>query len=381
MNNLLWYSQVHANTGTASFCRNQCLSLKKLNYFDTIEIRPDPLVPTKVDNPIIQSMIKTDIDARDKTIIQVMWPERWLATIAEKPKYFIGYNAIEGTKISYKWIKVMQDDDVDLILAMSKPMKEMFVRNNVPSAKIFALGHGINPELFKAPLEQRSNRPYTFIYLNGWRTSIGRKDRKGPEILLDAWVNGKFLNDERVHLYMKVNMAYEQKRDYFADIKKHLGYDLNIWKNFTWDVTNYPDEALPGVYHKGDVFVAPTKGEGFGITIAEAMGCGLPVIVPFNLFSGHMDFCYPNKNPKAIFIKIDRAEEVDSRLMGYLYSGSNWHIPSTDDLIEKMWWCFNNRKKAKKIGEAGRKEIHENWTWDAASHRLVEELKRRGMYV
>ena len=68
-------------------------------------------------------------------------------------------------------------------------------------------------------------RPYTFLYLNGWRTSIGRNDRKGPEILLDAWHKGGFLKEPNCHLYMKLNMIYEaEQRDVYRDIEKHLDF-------------------------------------------------------------------------------------------------------------------------------------------------------------
>lgn len=388
MNNLVWYSQVHANTGTANFCRSQCLSLHKLKLFDSINIVPDPFVPTTLKEPVLQAMIQRQVDLKDKILVQVMWPERWYATISEHPKYFIGYNAIEGTKIPYNWVSIMNDDDVDLVITMSTPMSKLFIENGVNPNKLFALGHGVDTDKFKPLPDKDSNgtklgyvRPYTFLYVNGWRTSIGRKDRKGPEILLDAWYKGGFWQDPDVQLYMKLNMVYEeQPRDIYADIKKHLGYDLTQWKNVIIDDVNYPEEELPKIYKNADVFVSPTKGEGFGITIAEAMSTGLPVIVPFNEYAGYMDFCYPNNVKKAIFIRIDHTEEIDSRLMGHLYSGSKWHIPSTEHLIQQMWSCYKNKEKVKKIGLDGREEIVKNWTWDSASFKLVTELKRRGIY-
>jgi len=38
--------------------------------------------------------------------------------------------------------------------------------------------------------------------------------------------------------------------------------------------------SAPGLYHLGDVYVYPTRLEGIGLTIIEALACGLPVIVP-----------------------------------------------------------------------------------------------------
>jgi asparagine synthase (glutamine-hydrolysing) len=39
-----------------------------------------------------------------------------------------------------------------------------------------------------------------------------------------------------------------------------------------------PDEALPALYNEADVFVMPSKKEGFGIVFLEALACGVPVI-------------------------------------------------------------------------------------------------------
>ncbi len=46
--------------------------------------------------------------------------------------------------------------------------------------------------------------------------------------------------------------------------------------------------SAPGLYHLGDVYVYPSRLEGIGLTIAEAMSCGLPVLTtghaPMNEF-------------------------------------------------------------------------------------------------
>jgi len=38
--------------------------------------------------------------------------------------------------------------------------------------------------------------------------------------------------------------------------------------------------SAPGLYHLGDVYLYPSRLDGIGLTVAEALACGLPTIVP-----------------------------------------------------------------------------------------------------
>ena len=39
-----------------------------------------------------------------------------------------------------------------------------------------------------------------------------------------------------------------------------------------------PNEKLPGIYNSSNVYVSVSEYETFGVTVLEAMSCGLPVL-------------------------------------------------------------------------------------------------------
>ena len=55
--------------------------------------------------------------------------------------------------------------------------------------------------------------------------------------------------------------------------------DQYIFVNQYQNMIGIPDDAMAAIYTALNVLLAPTLGEGFGITVIEAQSCGVPVIV------------------------------------------------------------------------------------------------------
>lgn len=58
-----------------------------------------------------------------------------------------------------------------------------------------------------------------------------------------------------------------------------LREDQYVFVNQYQNMIGIPDEAMSVIYSALNVLLAPTLGEGFGITVIEAQACGVPVIV------------------------------------------------------------------------------------------------------
>jgi glycosyltransferase involved in cell wall biosynthesis len=103
------------------------------------------------------------------------------------------------------------------------------------------------------------------------------------------------------------------------------------------------DEKKWDLYRSADLFVLPTKSENFGIVIAEALACGLPVITT----------------------RDTPWEELRQRQCGWWVEiGAR---PLADALDEAIQLTDEERRA---MGLRGRKLVEDNYTWSAAAKKM-----------
>jgi glycosyltransferase involved in cell wall biosynthesis len=122
--------------------------------------------------------------------------------------------------------------------------------------------------------------------------------------------------------------------------------------------------TAPGLYHLGDVYVYPSRLEGIGLTIAEAISCGLPVIVtdepPMNEFVGG--------EYSGTTIKVT---ERSYRNDGYYWPQS---IPDVQDLKSQMLRFYEKRYDYS-FREKAREHAIKFLDWEVNSYPLNELLQ------
>ncbi len=112
------------------------------------------------------------------------------------------------------------------------------------------------------------------------------------------------------------------------------------------------------VADKGGMFVQPALFEAFGLTILEAMQCGLPTFGP--IFGG----------PSEIII---------NRKSGYLMNTSKPEMMA-GDILEFVSACEKDPGHWKKISENGIQRVREKFTWDKYSDKLIRLTKLYGFW-
>lgn len=118
--------------------------------------------------------------------------------------------------------------------------------------------------------------------------------------------------------------------------------------------------APPGLYHLADVYVYPSRLDGLGLTIMEALASGLPVITT-------------DSPPMSEFVtdqvtgKLVKVEYHLSRDDGYFWAES---ICSIKSLAESMLFFVNNRQQLPRYQNAARRYAEQELDWSRNSKLL-----------
>lgn len=96
--------------------------------------------------------------------------------------------------------------------------------------------------------------------------------RKGTDIVLVAFSRLKGAAHLVLHIQKSLAEAFPNQG---ASLQEYIHSHPNI-------TLIEKDVTAPGLYHLGDVYVYPSRLDGIGLTQAEALSCGLPIIVPDN---------------------------------------------------------------------------------------------------
>lgn len=321
----------------------------------------------------------TSFYRREDLVKQTFWERITLAREAEKDKldaFFSPYNSatrfktipnlvllhdviwkvLSGTYLYNFRRKIYAQQTFEAVKAAKKVLtvsefsrREINKHLGIELETIKVIGAGVS-KVFK-PLDKNDrgvvqtlnklkiNSPYIF-YIGGFES------RKNVSMLIKAFAKlGKhYKNNLKNRLLViggEVPLVNSPLIDDITGIVKSLGLENQV--KFIGKLT---DEELAGVYNGADFFVFPSLYEGFGLTVLEAMACGVPIIAS----------------------QIGAIQEVAQDTVHY------FHPEREDELVQSMNRFLTDQvlKEELRVRALNRAR---DFSWSKPAKILLEELK------
>lgn len=274
---------------------------------------------------------------------------------------------------SYGWeesgfpIEYVDDfnENLDGIIAVSSYVKNVLISNAV-KVPIKVIGNGVDHLLHKESkdINLKTKKTFKFLHISSCFP------RKGIDLLLEAYCFC-FKKEDDVVLIIKT--FPNEHNTVEVDIKtiqnKHDNYPEIELINKDLD-----EEYISYLYKNTNCLVAPSRGEGFGLPMAEAMLFDLPVITTG--YGGALDFC-KNDNSWLIDYSFEKAKTHIS------LSNSYWAEPCLESLkfLLKEQVSLSKEEKALKTNKA--KEYIKSYTWDNYAKKTIsflDEIKDENIF-
>ncbi|MEM4736734.1 MAG: glycosyltransferase, partial [Nitrososphaeria archaeon] len=285
---------------------------------------------------------------------------------------YVGYTTFETDSIPSYWVSSC--NQMDEIWVPSKFNLETFGNAGVAKDKLYVIPHGFDPKRYAPdttrPLNFGSKSKFTFLSVFEWTY------RKGWDVLIRAFIE-EFAPHENVRLLIRTYMGggvigpqTESVSTQFKNYIRDLGFNHNNIPTIEFIDTTIPDQLMPNLYKTADVFVLPTRGEGWGIPFTESMLMEVPVIG--TKWGGQLEFM---NEDNAYLIEVDKIVPVSESQVkdSPFYKGHKWAEPSVEHLRKLMRRVFKDPEEAKEKAKKARKWILDNYT---IYHTAIKIAKR-----
>ena len=248
---------------------------------------------------------------------------------AKKPKFKLHLYYPIDSEQSKKYLDIL---DVASHLYPYTEWGKAMTEKHCDSKKMQVVPHGVEHEIFR-PLDMVETIFPPDAYVFG---SVNRNSqRKDVATLLQAFALLKqqlYESDADLLLYLHMNPMDSlglRINEACEALGLEVGKDVWLPENFNENI-GFDPEKMAELYNMFDIFVTTTTAEGWGLTITEAMACGVPVIAPIHTSikeitdGGHLVYGLWDLTP-FMFIKdmekvryISNVKEVAKRMLDAL---------------------------------------------------------------
>lgn len=271
--------RVWENDSFSIINKNLAVSLYRIGYDVRLEAweqgREKPHRDSFIDRDLLDLFSAQPKNYADAVTIRQSWP---VCEPYYSPHYNwdripgkirIGLLPWESDHVPKRWLEPMAN--VDAIMTISPFAAERLekeLRSHYIQTPVWGVPLGVDRRLFNPTVERwgiPGGRRFKFLHVG-----VGQA-RKGSDLLREAYFS-EFTDADDVSLVVKTG-GWDSIHNWTAP-------SLNGPHVVAIHDDNIPETALGGLYTACDCLVHPSRLEGFGMTMLEAMACGVLVICP-----------------------------------------------------------------------------------------------------
>jgi starch synthase len=279
-------------------------------------------------------------------------------------------------------------EDLPLILVTSNWVKKVYIRDGLSGKNIEVLPVGCDTDSF-CPRDKKDPKIITVREALGVSedqlmilTIGGDAASKGAQEVMQALA----INDIKAPDWKYVCKVWPQPRTEQQNLAdSQLATHLGIEKNVVYTTSRISRNFMPYLIASCDIYAAPSRLEGFGMTQVEANACGKPVIGIKAM--GMLDTMVHGETAflAEVAQEIRLRETIVGRESGY-EPGSKVifkkprtvdYRASIHDIAKYLMELMTNPQLRETMGQNGRKRAVENYDYRVVAKKFVKIISER----
>ncbi|MCA0056071.1 MULTISPECIES: glycosyltransferase [unclassified Mesorhizobium] len=315
-------------------------------------------------NPDLNAMWIRSRELRERDVdvtSRILYPPRVGDMVS--PINMLHHYAWEESGFPLEWVQEF-NKHLQAITCLSPHVEKILIDHGV-TVPLSVSGCGIDhwDRVLADPTFQLSPAQFKFLHVSSCFP------RKGADLLLEAYGRA-FSSRDNVVLIIKTFPNPHNEIDRW--LREAVG-DRPDFPKVEIIIEDFDNSRLKALYEACDVLVAPSRAEGFGLPMAEAMMSGLPVIT--TAWGGQLDFCEP-EIAWLVDYHFERAQTHFS------LSDSVWAAADVEHLANTMRGVFDlPKQELLQRAALGREKLLREFRWTGVAQRLVEAARRSSIKV
>lgn len=356
---LVWHSSFAAPTGYSGSARAFVLGLAGRG----VAVRPLYLYGTDRDEQVLMGQMHPRIRALQAAPVRLDVPQVVYAPgdrfCKNSGSYRIGFTMLEADRLPAAW--VAQANQMHEVWTPSAWSRAMFQASGV-QVPVHVVPLGVDTGRFVPTPQPRRHLAERTVLLSVFEWG----QRKGWDSLLRAYA-AAFRPTDPVLLLLKVDCR-QPATNPLGELARLLPPNAPPVGVIYNQVLS--GEQLTELYQAADCFVLPTRGEGWGMPILEAMACGVPAIAT-NWSAPPAFLSSENGYPLPIRGLVPTASDHP------YYRAAHWADPDETALTDLLRHVVAHPAERQRKGQQARRDA-ERWTWDNAVETVFQRLQAIG---